>query len=159
MFDKQDKDKQEKSHKSFAHVRERVNHTPNTNKIDHAPARVNHNPVLITKTDRHPRVNHNPNKQKIVHVPTRNRTPAEMQISPTLSQFKNGTFIYKLFNNKYWKATIIHFNKAKEYYTVSYDDNDEEELTHEEITAYLVLPEEKKEYWTKYNLTATEANE
>ena len=146
-------DKQKKAHKSIAHVRARVNHTPNTNKIVHVPARVNPNPVPIMKIDRRPRLNHNPNKQKIAHVlargePMCDRTPAEMQIPPPLSHFPNGIFIYKLFNKKYLKATVIHFNKANEYYTVRYDDNDEEELTHEEIKEYLISPE-KEEYWTK----------
>ena len=57
MFDNQEKDKQEKSHKSIADVRARVNHKPNTNKIVHVPARVNHDPVPFMKTDRRPRVN------------------------------------------------------------------------------------------------------
>ena len=69
MFDKQEKDNKEKSHKLIAYVRARVNYTPNTNKIAHVPARVNHNPVPVTKTDSRPRVNHNLNKQKVPHVP------------------------------------------------------------------------------------------
>ena len=57
-----------------------------------------------------------------------------MKIPKPLTHFPNGTFIYKLFNKKYWRATIVQFETAKDYYTVRYDNNDEEELTHKEIT-------------------------
>ena len=49
----------------------RVCHKPNTNKIAHVPARVNHDPVPITKTGRRPRVKHSPNKHRIAHDPAR----------------------------------------------------------------------------------------
>ena len=135
------------------HACARVNHTPNTNKIAHVPARVNHNPVPVTNTDRRPRVNHNPNKQKILHVPARGepkceQTPVEMTIPSTLSHFPNGTIIYKLFNKEYWKAKIIRYNTKRAYCTVQYNYNDEEELTHEEINAY-IIPRDKGEYWTE----------
>ena len=72
------------------------------------------------------------------------RKPTEMKIQKPLTHFPNVTFIYKLFNKKYWRATIIRFDTAKGYYTVHYNDNDEEELTHEEITAYLITPEKEE---------------
>ena len=55
--------------------------------------------------------------------------------------------IHKLFSKKYWKGKVIRFDKKREYYTVHYDNNNEEELAHEEIKAYLIPPE-KGEYWT-----------
>ena len=39
---------------------------------------------------------------------------------------------------------LIH----KKYYTVRYNDNDEEELTPEEVKSYL-KPQKKGEYWTE----------
>ena len=71
-----------------------------------------------------------------------------MQIPKPLTHFPNGTFIYKLFDKKYWRVTNIQFNTAKDYYTVRYDNNNEEEITHKEITAYLIPPD-KEEYWTE----------
>ena len=114
---------------------------------------MNHDPVPLTETDRRPRVNHNPNKQKILHVPARRepkceQKPAEMKIPKPLSHFPNGTVIYRLFNKEYWKATVIRYNTQLAFYTVRYNDNDEEELTHEEINAYLI-PLDKGEYWTE----------
>ena len=73
---------------------------------------------------------------------------AEMKIPEPLAHFPNGTIIYKLFNKEYWKAKITRYNPTTSYYTVRYDDNDEEELTHQEITAYLIPPA-KQEYWTE----------
>ena len=70
-----------------------------------------------------------------------------MKISTPLTHFPTGTVIYKLFSKKYWKGRVIRFNPKRDYYTVQYDDSDEEDLTHEEIKAYLVPPE-KREYWT-----------
>ena len=80
-----------------------------------------------------------------------------MQIPTPLSHFLNGTYIYKLFNEKYWRATIVRFDKANEYYTIRYDDNDEEEFTHEEISAYLIPP--KKNIGQNNNLDNKEARE
>ena len=71
-----------------------------------------------------------------------------MTIPSPLSHFPNGTIIYKLFNKEYWKAKVIRYNTKPNYYTVQYDNNDEEELTHEEIDAYLIPPD-KGEYWTE----------
>ena len=135
----------EKAHKS------KVDHTSNMNKIAHVPARVNHSSVPGTDTDRRPRVNQNTNKTP--HVPARGdpkceRKPAEMTIPSPLSHFPNGTIIYKLFNKEYWKARVIRYNTKNAYYTIQYNDNDEEELTHEEINAYLI-PSAKGEYWTE----------
>ena len=69
-------------------------------------------------------------------------------IPSPLAHFPNGTIIYKLFDKEYWKAKITWYNQKTSYYTVRYDDNDEEELTHQEITAYLIPPA-KGEYWTE----------
>ena len=118
MFDKQEMKKNahnlivRKSHKS------NVDHTSNTIKILHVPARVSHNSVPVTDTDRRPRVIQNSvpvtdtdrrprvNPEKIAHVPERGESkceqkPAEMTILSPLSHFPNGTIIYKLFNNEY----------------------------------------------------------
>ena len=46
------------------------------------------------------------------------------------------------------KQKITRYNPKTSYYTVRYNDNDEEELTHQEITAYLIPPA-KQEYWTE----------
>ena len=74
--------------------------------------------------------------------------------------FRMEQFIYKLSIKKYWRATIVRFNKAKEYYTVRYDDNNGKELTHEDITAYQIPPENKKKNTgPKNNPAAAKANE
>ena len=153
MIDKQN------AHKPIPHMRARASHTPNIDKIAYLPVRVNHNSntnkipyvparvnqgsiLAIRKTDRC--------SKKITHVPPRksvgNGKSAEMQIPTPLSHFPNETVIYKLFNEEYWKATVIRYDTQQAYYTVRYDDNDEEELTHEEITTYLIPPE-RGEYW------------
>ena len=140
MFEKNKKIKNkmivESSHK-------KVDHTSKRNKIQHVPARVNHSSVPVTDTDRRPRMNQN--SEKIPHVPARGepkceRKPAEMTIPSPLSHFPNGTIIYKLFNKEYWKAKITGYNTKTFYYTVMYDDNDKEELTYQEINAYLIPP-------------------
>ena len=43
---------------------------------------------------------------------------------------------------------MIRYDTQKGYYTVQYDNNHEEELTHEEIEAYLIPPG-KEEYLTR----------
>lgn len=43
---------------------------------------------------------------------------------------------------------MLGFNTRKGYYTVQYDDNDEEELTSEEAALYL-KPPEKGKYWVE----------
>ena len=63
-----------------------------------------------------------------------------MTIPSPLSHFPNGTIIYKLFNKEYWKAKITGYNTKTSYYTVWYNDNDEEELTHQKINTYLISP-------------------
>ena len=63
-----------------------------------------------------------------------------MAILSPLSHFLNGTVIYKLFNTEYWRAKITRYNTKTAYYTVQYDDNDEEELTHKGKNAYLIPP-------------------
>ena len=73
--------------------------------------------------------------------------PAEMKIPNPLSHFPKETKIYKLFNKKYWKGRVLQFDPKQHYYTVQYDDNDEEELTHAEVKAYLIPPK-RGEYWT-----------
>ena len=94
-------------------------------------------------------------EQKPAHVPLlslksngREQNPAEIIIPSPLSHFPNGTIIHKLFNKEYWKARVIRNNTKRAYYTVRYDNNDEEELTHEEINVYLI-PLDKGEYWTE----------
>ena len=68
MFDKQEMNKKElnliveKSHNP------NVDHISNTNKIQHVPARVSHNLVPVTNTDRRPRM---PNTDRNPHVPAR----------------------------------------------------------------------------------------
>ena len=142
----------QRSPHKIAHVPARESHKPNPDKITHVPAKVKHDSLLTTgKINSCPRVNHSPNTQKIAHVPARgepmcDQKPVEMKIPKPLTHFPNGTFIYKLFNKKYWRATIIQFDTTKEYYTVRYNDNNEEEFTQWEITVYLTLPE-KEEYW------------
>ena len=91
--------------------------------------------------------------RKIPHVPARGeskceRKPGEMTIPFPLSHFPNGMVIYKLFNKEYWKEKVIRYNTTNAYYTVLYDDNDEKELTHKELKAYL-MPTAKGEYWTE----------
>ena len=105
MFAKQEMNKKEhnliveKSHKS------NVDHTSKTNKILHVPARVSHNSVLVTDTDRRPRVIENNlvpvtetdgrstvNPKKISHVPNRGESkceqkPVEMTILSPFSHF------------------------------------------------------------------------
>ena len=76
------------------------------------------------------------------------RKSAEITIPSPLSYFPNGTIIYKLFNKEYWKAKITQYDPKTSYYTIRYNDNDEEELTHQEINAYLIPPA-KGEYWTE----------
>ena len=113
-----------------------MNHAPNTNNIAHVSARVNHDQIPSTrKTERHPRANHSPKTKKMAHVPARgepmcDQKPAKMQIPKPLTHFPSGTFIYKLFDKKYWRATIIQYDTRKGSYTVRYNDNNEEELTH-----------------------------
>ena len=113
---------------------------------------MNQNPILFTrKNDQRPRLNHSPNTNKIAHVPAQGepkceQKPAEMKVLTPLSHFPNKTVIYKLFNKEYWKAIVIRYNTQHTYYTVQYNDNNEEELTHEDINAYLIPPE-KGEYW------------
>ena len=108
---------------------------------------IQNNSVPETDTDGRSTVN----PEKIAHAPKRGeskceRKPAEMTIPSPLSHFPNGTIIYKLFNKEYWKAKITRYNPKTSYYTVRYDDNDKEELTHQEINAYLIPPA-KGEYW------------
>ena len=130
----------EKSHNSIraSHLK----NIPNTNKIPYVPARVDPIPWYRTK-DRPPRMNPNSNAKKIVHV---RKTVAskeksdKLNIPTPLTHFPNGTAIYKFFNKKYWKGRVIRFNPKQDYYIVHYDDNDEEELTHKEITSYLIPP-------------------
>ena len=129
----------------IAHVPARVSHNSNTDKILYVPVRVNHGPILaIRKTDRR--------LKKCAYVPPRKSVgkgkSAKMQIPTPLSHFPNGTVIYKLFNKEYWKATVIRYDTQQAYYTVRYDNNDEGELTQEEITAYLIPPK-REEYWTE----------
>ena len=150
--------KQKNAHKLIAHVRARVSRTPNTDKIAHLPTRMNHN----SNNDKIPyvpaRVNHSPIPaisktdkcpKKITHVPTRKSIgegkSAKMQIPTPLAHFPTGTVIYKLFSKEYWKATVIRHNTRQAYYTVQYNNNNEEELTYEEIKAYLIPPE-RREY-------------
>ena len=123
------------------------------NKIPHVPPRViQNNSVPETDTDRRPRVN----SKKIAHVQKRattvtgigkgERKPAEITIPSPLTHFPNGTIIYKLFNKEYWKAKITRYNLTTSYYTVRYNDNDEEHFTHKEINDYLIPPAKGK-YW------------
>ena len=76
------------------------------------------------------------------------QTFSQMTIPSPLSHFPNRTIISKLFNKEYWEATIVRYNTKRAYYTVRYNNNDKEELTHEEIKTYLIPPE-KREYWTE----------
>ena len=127
--------------------RPRVSPRPNPEKIAHVPARVNHDPIPFDRnTARRPRVSPSPNTKKMAHVPARKepvgkQKAAETQIPKPLTYFPRGTFIYKLFDKKYWQATILGFDTHKGYYTVQYDDNDEEELTPEEVESYPIPPE------------------
>ena len=98
-------------HKKDAHL-PRVSHTLNPAKIAHVPARVNQD---TRKTDRRPRVNHSPNTQKTVHVRARGEPKyeqklAKMKIPKLITHFSNCTFIYKLFNKNYWRATIVQYS-------------------------------------------------
>ena len=74
-------------------------------------------------------MNHSANTKKIVHVPAKNtvgeRKSAKMQIPKPLTHVSTGTFMYKLFDKKYLRARIIHYDTQKGYYTVRYNDNDE----------------------------------
>ena len=81
-----------------------------------------------------------------------------MKIPTPLTHFPTGTVIYKLSNKKYWKGKVIRFDTKRDYYTVRYDDNDEEELTHEEIKAYLI-PQQKREYWTAQKIRTPKKQE
>ena len=58
-----------------------------------------------------------------------------------ITLYPRGTFIYKLFDKKYWQATILGFDTHKGY-------NNEEELTPEEVVLYL-KPPKKGEFWTE----------
>ena len=102
--------KQKNSNKYIAHVCARVNHTSNTNKIVYVTARVNHDPVPITKTDRRPRMNHNPKKQRFRTFQQGIECQPRCEYRLHSHQFPNEIFIYKLFNKKYWNATIIHYS-------------------------------------------------
>ena len=75
-----------------------------------------------------------------------------MTIPSPLSHFPNGTIIYKLFNKEYLKAKTTQYNPRTSYYTVRYNDNGEE-LTHQEINAYLI-PLEKRSIGQNNNLVA-----
>ena len=123
--------------------RTRVSPSPNTEKIAHIPTRVNHNPK---KCDQ--------NTHKIVHIQKepmcnqnmtsmRQHTQAKTKTNKSFTLYPRGTFIYKLFDKIYWQATIFGFNTRRRYYTVQYYDNDEEELTSEEVASYLITPKKK----------------
>ena len=86
-------------------------------------------------------------KQTVTGMSEGKRKSAEMKIPEPLTHFPKQTAIYKLFNKKYWKGRVLRFNPKRDYYTVQYDDNDEEELTHAEVKAYLIPPVQG-EYWT-----------
>ena len=58
---------------------------------------------------------------------------AKTKINKPITFHPWGTCIYKLFDKKYWRATILGFNTQKGYYTVQYNDNNEEELIPEEV--------------------------
>ena len=75
------------------------------------------------------------------------RKAAEMKIPEPLAHFPKQTAIYKLFNKKYWKGRVICFDPKTDQYTVQYDDDNEEELTHNKVKAYLIPPVQG-EYWT-----------
>ena len=114
--------------------------------------KVNHNPILWYRTkDQRPRVEQNSKTKKIVHVRKKvgksEEESAEMNIPTSLTHIPNGTAIYKLFNKKNFKGRVNRFNLKWDYYTVQYDDNDKEELTHEGIKVYIIPPVEG-DYWT-----------
>ena len=116
-----------------------VSPSPSTKKIVHVPARVE-------------QLNYSPNTHTIKHTPAREpsgeQKPVKTKIPEPLTIFLHGTFICKSFDKKYCQATILGFDTRKGYYVVQYNDNDEEELTPEEVEAYLIPPE-KGEYWTE----------
>ena len=147
--DSHDNSVQKCSRNSIGHVRARVN--PNTNKIPYVPARVNHDSIPETRKQDGRLFG-----KKIAHVHKivtgigigeGKGKSAEMKIPEPLTHFPKQTAIYKLFNKKYWKGRVIRFDPKRDYYTVQYDDNDEEELTHEEVKAYLIPPVQG-DYWT-----------
>ena len=54
-------------------------------------------------------------------TPMCERTPAEHEtkiVENAITLHPCGIFIYKLFDKKYWRATILGFNTQKVYYTV-----------------------------------------
>ena len=166
MFNKQNKKEEESLNMECSQKIQKIVNHRSAQKIAHIPPRVNHISIPVTNTDRPPTMRPVlvPNTRKtdrpIEHVPPRilfndkkqeskcEQKPAEMTIPSPLSHFLNETIIYKLFNKEYWKAKITKYNNKTSYYTVRYDDNDEEELTHQEINAYLIPPA-KGEYWTE----------
>ena len=76
------------------------------------------------------------------------RTPAKTKINKPFTLHPCGTFIYKLFDKKYRRVSILGFDTEKGYYTVRYNTNDKEELTPEDVKSYL-NPPKKGEYWTE----------
>ena len=54
---------------------------------------------------------------KMKHTPAREtsckRKPAETKIPEPLTTFPHGICIYKLYDNKYWQATILRYNTHK----------------------------------------------
>ena len=60
-----------------------------------------------------------------------------------------GGYSTKPVNKEYWKARVIRHNSKRAYYTVQYKGIDKEELTHEEIKVYHLIPPDKGEYWTE----------
>ena len=97
-------------------------------------------------------MNHSPNTKQIVHVPVKKyrwqKKASQDANTKTIHTFSKWNIYLQFFGRKYWRATIIWFDTGKGYYTVQYDKNDEEELTPEEVEAYLIPPE-KGEYWTE----------
>ena len=55
-----------------------------------------------------------------------------------VGKFEFGTRIKKCFNDKYYKGKTCAYNPFLAYYTIKYDDGDEEELTKEEVEEHRI---------------------
>ena len=101
-------------------------------------------------------------KQKQKRIEPIPVTPPRVTKTPEKAvQHQIGTIIYKQFGREIHRGHITSYDTTRRYYRIAYEDDDEEEMTHDEVTLHRSKPKRmdsatrhqqvEKEYWSAIN--------